>query len=93
MGFFLSSLEEEEEEEVVDMERAKLKEEGVDVPVNAVDCACDDPNRQGRRAHARRICILRVFECILLILMLALRLLLKLAACMLLSIVKLLLHS
>jgi hypothetical protein len=87
LGFFWSSFEEEEKEEevVVDMlERAKWKEEGVDVPVNAEDCACDDPNRQGRRAQARRICILRgAVECILLILMVALRLLLILAACIL----------
>jgi hypothetical protein len=81
LGFFLSSF--EEEEVVVDTERAKLKEEGVDVPVNAEDCACDDPNRQGRRAQARRICILRVVECNLFILMLALRVLLILAACIL----------
>jgi hypothetical protein len=61
-------------EVVVDMERAIWKEEMVDVPVNAED----DPNRQGRRAQARRI--LRGVECILLILIM---LLLMLTACIL----------
>jgi hypothetical protein len=66
------------------MERANLNEKSGDVPVNAEDC--DDPNRQGRRAQARRILILRGdVECILLMLILTLilRLLLMLAACIL----------